>query len=743
MIIDYVVPMVFEDDTEWQADYTSYFKCRNYTTGNKVRFRSWGTEYLLVRCIRRFMPFVRTIYIILAKESQRKDWMDEDGIKVVYHSEIIPRRFLPTYNSCTIEMFIPYIDGLAECFIYGNDDMFPISPMKESDFFKDGLPVQHLEVREFPEERNIFHMKCMKQQRMISAAFDKDLGSSGLHNGHGLAPLLRSSCLEVRKRFCKEISDGIKPERCTTSYNQYIYVLWQYFTGRYVDGRVKSTYLSVKNTTEQIARVMKKTEGVVCVNDNECVGDISGYAALVRNVLNEKLMQERKNEKNSYRIWVTYHKDELVGQYGLKEDDRHVLFATHREPEKKNINWLNPVYSEMVTMWYVWKNNLKSDYVGFEHYRRHLDVRKMPRKGECLVFRAIDFGARTVYEQYAQCHNAKDMDMVLSILDKEYGEDNPYRKHIMESRVLVANCCFLMKWSDFKAMCEYLFPLLEEYGKAAVAEPERLSDWREKAAKDFGNDRTDYQMRVVSFLAERLISAWITTHMKWNNGIQVAVVHYNTPELTDAAIRSLNKRTPGCMVTVFDNSDEKPFVNNFGNVTVIDNTKGQVIDFDEMLSHYPDKQDDDRNRSNFGSAKHCRSVDYLFDVLPDGFVLMDSDVLISKDIKGFVRHDKAVAGTRLTKDGVTLFQPMLCWLNVPMLKANGIRYFNGEKMWALSNTFPNNRYDTGAWLYEDVSGKGLDFIDIDIYRYIIHFGHGSWRKKDYTQWLDNNRTLFE
>ena len=39
----------------------------------------------------------------------------------------------------------------------------------------------------------------------------------------------------------------------------------------------------------------------------------------------------------------------------------------------------------------------------------------------------------------------------------------------------------------------------------------------------------------------------------------VAIVHYNTPELTEAAIRSLWKNTPDAAVTVFDNSDRRRF----------------------------------------------------------------------------------------------------------------------------------------------------------------------------------------
>lgn len=740
MEIDFVVPMVFEDDVLWQKDYISHRHVPGYLTGGNVRFRSWNTEYLLVRCIRKFMPFVRTIYIILACESQKQPWMDEEGISVIYHKDIIPERFLPCFCSCTIEMFIPYIKGLSEHFIYGNDDMYPVSPMKETDFFNGGMPVQHLTEKKFPDKPNIFHRKCRNQQNMVASAFGSELGNTWLYNGHCLAPLLKSSCLDVRRHFDKEITEGITPRRSETSYNQYLYVLWQHFTWKYVDGRVGSTCISVKETPERVDDVMRKANGVICVNDNECVGDISEYASVVRRILNERLMEKKKE---NYMIWVTYHKDELVGKYRLHEDEHHTLFATHKDIEGKNINHMNPVYSEMVTMWYVWKNGKKSDYVGFEHYRRHLNVRTLPKKGECQIFRALNFGSQTIYEQYAKCHNVKDMDTMISILDKKYGELNPYSVHITTSHILIANCCFLMRWTDFRKMCEFLFPLLDEFAAACGISNTNVDEWKKKASADFGNNRVDYQTRVLSFLAERLISAWISINMKWWNGIDVAIVHYNTPELTEATIRSLNKHTPGCRVTVFDNSDEKPFPHTFKNVSVIDNTKGQVVDFEEMLSHYPDKQDDDRNKSNFGSAKHCRSVDYLMDVLTEGFILMDSDVLIRKDISGFARSDSAVVGTRHTKDGVTLFHPMLCWINVPMLKENGIRYFNGDKMWALSNIFPNNRYDTGAWLLDEVESKRLPYAELDILSYIVHFGHGSWRKKDYSQWLEKNKSLFE
>lgn len=447
---------------------------------------------------------------------------------------------------------------------------------------------------------------------------------------------------------------------------------------------------------------------------------------------------------NDYKIWISYHKDEQLEKYGLKEDETHKLFAIHKDADGNNINYLNPVYSEMVTMWYVWKNAIKSDFVGFNHYRRRFDVHRLPNKGECQILRFCDFGNETVYNQYGRYHNIKDMDSVLSILDNKFGADNAYSKHIKESHVMVGKCCFLMKWSDFGKLCKFLFGVLDEFAQTAVENPKDLSSWRQKAEKDFAGKGTDYQTRALSFLAERLISAWIFANLSpYIDGRNVAIVHYNTPDLTEAAIKSLFKCTLGCHVYVFDNSDKKPFSTKMANVEVIDNTKGQLINFDAELEKYPEKWERDIKKSNYGSAKHTMSVDYLMSVIPTGFVLMDSDVLIKNDISPFFNKNVACMGAEEVKHNVPLLMPFLCWLNVPMIAEKNISYFNGEKMWALSNVEPNCYYDTGAWLLEEVRRNGLPVGYVNIWQYVIHLGHGSWRGQNSATWLKQNEGLWK
>ena len=63
--------------------------------------------------------------------------------------------------------------------------------------------------------------------------------------------------------------------------------------------------------------------------------------------------------------------------------------------------------------------------------------------------------------------------------------------------------------------------------------------------------------------------------------INILIVHYNTPKLTECLIKSINKQTPDSKIFIFDNSDKLPFTYRQDNIEYIDNTKSQIIDFDE------------------------------------------------------------------------------------------------------------------------------------------------------------------
>ena len=224
--------------------------------------------------------------------------------------------------------------------------------------------------------------------------------------------------------------------------------------------------------------------------------------------------------------------------------------------------------------------------------------------------------------------------------------------------------------------------------------------------------------------------------------MDIAFVHYNTPELSGALVRSIRKWTPDARITVFDNSDRKPFPETEG-VTIYDNTRAQIIDFDAFLERFPRRKLDEK--SNFGSVKHTMSVDWLFDVLTDGFVLLDSDVLLKRDVSeiadpsvswcGQLGHGLVFAYGRFRPRAL----PFVCWLNVPMAREHGIRYFDETRTWKLE---PTMFYDTGASFYLDCRRFDLPERQICWEDYAVHFKGGSWDDRDPTQFLWENRALY-
>ena len=63
---------------------------------------------------------------------------------------------------------------------------------------------------------------------------------------------------------------------------------------------------------------------------------------------------------------------------------------------------------------------------------------------------------------------------------------------------------------------------------------------------------------------------------------------------------------------------------------MLNNRKQQLVNFDEELAKYPDKCWDMAKKSNYGSVKHMMSVQYSGSFCPTDFILVESDVLITK-----------------------------------------------------------------------------------------------------------------
>src|SRR5438445_117204 len=83
-----------------------------------------------------YAPFVRNVYLVTMDQTPAWLNVDHPKLTVVSHSDIYAdRAALPTFNSSSIETQLHHIDGLAEHFLYFNDDVFLGRPCSWQDFF--------------------------------------------------------------------------------------------------------------------------------------------------------------------------------------------------------------------------------------------------------------------------------------------------------------------------------------------------------------------------------------------------------------------------------------------------------------------------------------------------------------------------------------------------------------------------------------------------------------------------------
>lgn len=140
--IDFVITWVDMDDPAWKAEFAQNSGKIDNTKNevSEARFRDHGLLRYWFRGVEKFAPWVRYIHFVTF--NQKPEWLNVNHpkLKMVNHENFIPREFLPVFNINPIEIHLHKIPDLAEHFVYFNDDVFIISPIKQSRFFTNNLP---------------------------------------------------------------------------------------------------------------------------------------------------------------------------------------------------------------------------------------------------------------------------------------------------------------------------------------------------------------------------------------------------------------------------------------------------------------------------------------------------------------------------------------------------------------------------------------------------------------------------
>ena len=256
MDIDFVVTWVNMDDPEWQNEFSKYSGNKDNTKNgvSKARFRDYGFLKYWFRGVEKFAPWVRKIHFVTS--GQKPDWLDENNPKIhlVSHKDFIPAEFLPTYNSVVIERYMYRIPGLAEHFVYFNDDFFIINNINPERFFRNGLPCD-IAVFTYNPSWSQWYVRIKNNIRLINRHFDKkrwhdkwfhkSYGSRARWNyllrfynkfitlrvPHNAQPYLKSTFEEVWAEECEELTrTSVNRFRALDDYTPELLRIWQAYS---------------------------------------------------------------------------------------------------------------------------------------------------------------------------------------------------------------------------------------------------------------------------------------------------------------------------------------------------------------------------------------------------------------------------------------------------------------------------------------------------------------------------------
>lgn len=171
--IDLVYLWVDGSDPVWQAKRNAFIGKTQESSPENCKGRTADNDELKfsLRSVEMYAPWIRKIFIVT--DEQVPEWLDTSNpqISVIDLKEIMPSQCLPCFNSSLIEKFLHKIPGLAEQFLYANDDMFINKEVTPADFFTPaGFPIVRLTRKPFRRLRWFWREQiCKKPLKNYSA----------------------------------------------------------------------------------------------------------------------------------------------------------------------------------------------------------------------------------------------------------------------------------------------------------------------------------------------------------------------------------------------------------------------------------------------------------------------------------------------------------------------------------------------------------------------------------------------
>ena len=256
----------------------------------------------------------------------------------------------------------------------------------------------------------------------------------------------------------------------------------------------------------------------------------SRQRARARATLNKNKMKEEEDiiKRPDIQIFIYGHKPVEYGIWNnslytpleVGASQREKIFDI-RDNEGDNISIWNPIYAELTGMYWLWKNKPSGlKYIGVCQYRRRLEFNEDTDFN--AIFKEYDIILPTPLKlnpkiQYSACHSENDIEEVENIIVEKFPDYKEAFNSYWGGNKLWYSNSFVMGVEDFKAYCEFLFGVFEEFrNRKGWTTPEDISA---EIDREMGVTRNTarglkYQRQIFGFLGERMLGVFVTRRFK-------------------------------------------------------------------------------------------------------------------------------------------------------------------------------------------------------------------------------------
>ncbi len=288
-------------------------------------------------------------------------------------------------------------------------------------------------------------------------------------------------------------------------------------------------------------------------------------------------------------IYVIAHKPYIFpnnDEYKIIQvGDSKESFSKIRDNSGENITNKNQCFAELTAQYWVWKNDIKSDIIGFCHYRRYFDFKL--KEGEyflgkerCCKYLQNNFDAQfiednlqkadiilpvpfplkeiSIRRHYSIFHDIEDLNLMKQVLLELYPEYRQAVNITLEKNEMYACNMFIMKRSLFQSYMKWLFNILEHM------EP-------------FVKIKQGYQTRILAFLAERMLNIY---------------VEFNQLKIKEIPRIFIDKKYNGIFYPISCNEKNLYMTRKFLRSLILGRNKRKELR--KILRVFTDKRDDER-----------------------------------------------------------------------------------------------------------------------------------------------------